>query len=373
MRHYVMNTRPTDQVSRVQNSRNWRWILTLLPVFLLAGVAAADAVPAVSREAGRVVVTGTDYRVSFTPEMAGFTFQLKTADGKWCDVAEKESDLTLALFDGGEHSIRGQRATWAIEEKAGYVAVGQQAVLRPDTKTVLDLHLVCLDEGMLIGTRLSSSGSAMSGHFWCPPRIRLAPDDWDRYVFWGPDGDARSGRLADLDSCPAYAGVSAWEQKGDTVSKLCAERPAIAVLSQRRNMGLGVVFVDYARRWSETCAFIQRHTPSSLYLYGGYSKADAASDVRWAWLAPLSNGDASTLARHVEGLVSSGEQVGRSFQPVSQPVPGSWLEELAGLSPQTCGVGNRFVILATRLSLRSTSTRRRVTRSTLPRRSVPTA
>ncbi len=325
-----MKTSPTNRVSLVQISHTCRWIVTLLPAFLicLALPSAAHAAPAVSREAGRVVVTGADYRVAFTPEMAGFTFQLKTADGEWYNVAEKESDSTLALFDGGEHPIRGQRATWAIEEKADYVAVGQQAVLRPDTKTILDLHLVCLDEGMLIGTRLSSSESAMSGHFWCPPRIRLAPDDWDRYLFWGPDGDMRSGRLVDLDPCPAYAGVSPWEQKGDTVAKLCADRPAIAVSCQWRNMGLAVVFVDYARRWSETCAFIQRHTPSSLYLYGGYSKAASANDVRWAWLAPLSNGDASSLARRVEGLVSSGEQVARSFQAISQPVPRVWLEKL---------------------------------------------
>ena len=261
-----MKTSPTNRASLVQIRHTCRWIVALLPTFLiwLALSSGAHAAPAVSREAGRVVVTGANYRVAFTPELAGFTFQLKTADGEWYNVAEKESDSTLALFDGGEHPIRGQRATWAIEEKAGYVAVGQQAVLRPDTKTILDLHLVCLDEGMLIGTRLSSSESAMSGHFWCPPRIRLAPDDWDRYLFWGPDGDARSGRLVDLDPCPAYVGVSPWEQKGDTVAKLCADRPAVAVLSQQRNMGLAVVFVDYARRWSETCAFIsQRHTPSS--------------------------------------------------------------------------------------------------------------
>jgi len=198
---------------------------------------AADAVPAVTRESGRVLVTGTQYRVAFTPELAGFEFQVKSADGQWCDVAEKRGDLTLAFFDGAEHPARGQRATWALAQNDNYIAIGQRVLLRSEAEMVLDLHLVCMDGGAMLGARLLSRDAIRGGHLWCPPRIRLAPDEWDRYLLWAPDGTARTGRLVDLDPCPSYAGVSAWEQRGDTVPRLCEERPAILILSQERKAG----------------------------------------------------------------------------------------------------------------------------------------
>lgn len=311
-----------------EHCRGWRAMLSCSALLCLLSVTAADATPAVTRENGRVLVTGTHYRVAFTPELAGFEFQIKSADGQWTDVAEKRGDLTLAFFDGAEHPARGQRATWALAQKADYVAIGQRALLRSEAEIVLDLHLICMDGGALLGARLVSHEAIGGGHLWCPPRIRLAPDEWDRYLFWAPDRTTRAGQLADLDPCPSYAGVSAWEQRGDTVARFCKERPAIVVQSQKRNAGFGVVFVDYAGQWPRSHAFIQRHTPSALYLYGGYSPAASAGETRWAWLAPFPDADASTVARQVQSLVTVGERLAPSFRPISPPIPESWMEDL---------------------------------------------
>ena len=303
-------------------------MLSCSVLLCLFPVTVADATPAVTRESGRVLVTGTHYRVAFTPELAGFDFQIRSADGQWFDIAEKRGDLTLAFFDGAEHPARGQRATWAIAHKADYVAIGQRFLLRSEAEMVLDLHFVCTDDGALLGARLVSREAIGGGHLWCPPRIRLARNRWDQYLFWAPDGTTRAGQLSDLDPCPSYAGTSTWEQRGDTVSRLCEERPAIVVQSQERNAGFGIVFIDYAGQWSQSYAFIQRHTPSALYLYGGYSPAASAADTRWAWLAPFPDVDASTVARHVETLVIAGERLARNFESISPPIPKSWMEEL---------------------------------------------
>lgn len=303
-----------------------------LCILLTASFAAAA--PTVQEEAKGVVVTGEQYRATFVRETMDVMLEIKGTDGQW-HTAVKRGAVTFAYFRGDEsHTAGGLRATWTVHRSDHTVVIGQQAVLDPATSTILDLHYLCTDSGVLLGARLAQRiPDDGQGRLWSPPRMGLSPADWAGYLFWGSDGKLHEGRIADLAPPPAYAGVSPWEQQGDTVKTLEPNHPALIVKSSSWGADLGVVFVHYADRWAGSQMFLQRHTPTALWLYAGYSPVARAQSPLWAWLAPFPQADTPTNAARVERLVREGESLVKAFRPISQPVPEEWTRPLPDFPP----------------------------------------
>ncbi|NUQ01438.1 MAG: hypothetical protein HUU35_16465, partial [Armatimonadetes bacterium] len=254
----------------------------LLPVLCLATALTA---PLLEQRAGQVIVTGDAYRATFRPEVVGLVLDLRAADGTWLPVLGPGARVTLGTYDGQRTaSLWGVRSTWSLTSLPAAVIIAQQALLEPASGQAVDLTWVATAAGLLLGWRPSG---LTAGAYWFPPRLELAAGDWDGYRFWGPQGELHEGSLATLAPVPAYAGVSAWEQRGDVVPRLATELPALVLRSESRGLDLGVVLVDYQQAWAGTHSFLQRHTPNHLYLYSGHIKSELAERQRWAWLAPL--------------------------------------------------------------------------------------
>ncbi len=224
-----------------------------------------------------MTVAGDGYQARFVPESAGFQLDVRDAGGSWQPVAANTAGTAFAFFDDREHSLGGRRATWALRQAADGVVVGQQLVLDARRELMLNIDCCCTDRGLLLGTRLIGPQSGeRSGWLWSPPRFRLDPQRWTGYRFWDAAGRTHEGRIAALDPCPAYAGISPWEQRGDTITALDAQRPALIVQPADGGTSLAVVYVNYATRWRQARMFVQRHQPDAVFLYSGYAPADAA-------------------------------------------------------------------------------------------------
>jgi len=307
-----------------------RWLLVafLASICLLAPVSSS-AVPRVGVQGGAVTVAGDGYRARFVPESAGFQLDVRGANGNWQPVAVDAAGTSLALFDGQEHSAGARRATWAFWRAGDDVVVGQQLVLDVRRKLVLNIDCCCTNRGLLLGTRLTGPPSGdRTGWLWSPPRFRLDTQRWTEYRFWDGESRAHEGRINALDPCPAYAGISPWEQRGDTVAAFDAHRPALIVRPADGATSLAVVYIDYATRWREAKMFVQRHQPDAVFLYSGYAPADAAGEPLWAYLAALPSGDVGTMAEQVAALAREGADRAAAFQSIAPPVPNGWLTEL---------------------------------------------
>ena len=300
----------------------------------LALVGPAFAVTMENR-ARDTVVTGNGYRFTFLREGTDLTIELRGRDGAW-HVVSKPSAATYAVNRGNEsRSANGQRATWALRAAPDTVTVGQQVVLDRASGAALELHYVCRDAGVLIGARLINSASNdTKSILWAPPRLTLAAPSWDRYLFWGADGTPHAQRLADLGAFPTYAGVSAWEQQGDTVRRFSAGQPALVVRSTAWESGLGVVFLEYAARWAGAHAFLQRYSAKDLLFYTGYAPAVRAQEPLWAWLAPFPSGDTAQAAAQVGALLREGEKLVRDFKPIATSAPADWLKPVSDFPAQ---------------------------------------
>ncbi len=295
--------------------------LTLAATFSVC--AAAGAAPNLVQEKGRVVVTGQAYRATFSPEALGFDLEIKGPEGQWRRVTANAGGATFAYMGGAEAAVAGaSRATWAVRRDGEAFAIGQQVPLDREGRSLLDLHVLCTDAGLLLGGRLAGPEAA-GASLWLPPRLALAPAEWEGYLFWDAAGKAHQGKIAGLDPCPAYAGVSSWGKQGDTAPALDPARPALVVHPAGGGSGLGIVFVGYRERWAGTSAFLQRHTPRSLYLYAGMAPGKTAAQTLWAWLAPLP-AEAGAAGARVADLAAQGERLAAGFRPFSTPAPAEW-------------------------------------------------
>lgn len=292
--------------------------------WLLLLTTAVGAVPQVAFDGGRVVVSGGAYRLTLVPETHQLTFALRGADEAFHDVPARPEHATWAMFVGGvELPAARERATWAMQETPDGVVIGRQAVLDPASGSVLETHLICTDEGVLLGSRVS--GRPPTGAvLWSPPRWALAPESWAGYLFWGPDGRPHEGEIETLDPPPAYAGISPWGDRGDTVAALDPSHPALVIRSRVGGVDLAVVYVDYPTRWRDARMFLQRHTPGSLLLYAAYAPVEQAAEPLWAWLAPLPREDVETTARRVAALATAGKTLAASLTPIAPAVPDDW-------------------------------------------------
>lgn len=299
--------------------------------FFLAIVGAASGFAVTVQDLPpTTVVTGDRYRLTLLRETADLTFEVRGTDGQWRVVALPAA-VTYAWFRNGQVlAANGGRATWASSTTSNLVIVGQQTVLDRSSATLLEVHYLCRDAGVLIGARLVPATNDYSNSIlWAPPRLALEASDWDSYLFWGPDGAAHTNRLATLQPFPAYAGVSPWGPQGDVVQSLSPARAALIVQSTARGVGLGTVFLDYTNPWAGAASFIQRYSTNSLYCYPGYAPATQARQVLWAWLAPFATAGPTNVAAAVDGLLRDGASLVAAFQPIAPPVPQTWL----GLPP----------------------------------------
>lgn len=310
------------------------WMILQSALFFLFPGASASAVTVEDRTR-ETIVSGSRFRLTFVRESADLTIEVRDREGQW-HVVTKPAAVAYAFFRGDEdHSANGARATWAKSATTDTVTIGQQIVLDRASSATLELHYICRDDGVLIGARLINfEPNDAKSTFWAPPRLTLAPKAWDSYLFWGPEGKAHTNLLGNLQPFPAYAGVSPWEQRGDTVRNLSTNHPALILQSSAWNIGMGVVFLDYAARWTGVHSFLQRHMPGALLFYPGYAPVVRGQQTLWAWLTffPVSQPDNS--AAQVDTLVREGDKLIHSFKPIAAPAPQDLLKPVPDFPPE---------------------------------------
>ncbi|MEN6346390.1 MAG: hypothetical protein ABFE16_13910 [Armatimonadia bacterium] len=292
---------------------------------ILVFATGACAAPKVAEEPGWVSFETDQYRARLSRDYLAFTYELKGTDGIWRSLTKPGTSLGIGILAGSQVlSSENARATWAMETRGNRVLVARQASLDPVRGMVVEAHYVFTDEGMLMGTRLSQREGALgSGSVWTPPRITLEPAAWSGYRYWSADGEVHQGDLASLQPLPAYAGVSPWGTTGDTTNRFDQRRPALIVTAAEGGMDLGVVYSDYAGAWQGTSGFVQRHTPSALYLYAGFVPAQA-DKTWWSWLAPIPAGSAAEQESRVLALVQESEAALRDTMLQAPPIPEEW-------------------------------------------------
>ncbi len=266
-----------------------------------------------------MVVTGGAYRATFRPGEGGFDLALKASDGGWRTIGTSGRTLAIALLhQGQEEHTDGRRAAWALRRGRDVVTVGQ-AVPVGSGDAVIETHLACADEGLLIGTRLIGKAE---GVLWPLPRLTGTAEEWSRYLYRDEADRRHEGTIASLGGPPAYAGVSPWGDNGDTVARLSAAQPAL-ILSAPDGVGLAAILLAYEHAWRGAHVFVQRHTESSTIFYPGFVDARAASERLWGWLTPMPAEQADAADR-VRALLQRGAELVSSFQPTAPPVPDEW-------------------------------------------------
>ncbi len=291
---------------------------------VLAAVPGALAGPAAAGEAGGAIqVTSAGYRLTAAAQTCDLSLELRQPDGSWVPVGASPADIVFGVLTAEEAGTTAAiPAAWVRGTLQDAVSLAARVLLDPLGGTALEVHLLCADEGILIGGRLEGPLPAEGGSLWCPPRVTLSPAAWERYAFLGPGGELRTGRIADLAPVPAYAGVSPWGQSGDAVPALDAAAPILVVLPRGTGPGLGVVLVGGSEVWAGSSSFLQRHNPASLYFYTGYTPLQRSPGVlRWAWLAPLRSPDQAPLAAQAGALLAKAEGLLAAYHPGPLPMP----------------------------------------------------
>jgi len=304
-----------------------RWAAVAATVLVTGSGLAA---PAVASADGRITVSAPGYRLTLGEPSCAVSLDLRLPDGSWAPVTANAAGVAFGLFSQDEEATSdGLPVRWVRSTAGDALALAGRLGMDPLATAALDVHFLCADDGILVGGQLAGVAGAEVGSLWCPPRLTLVPGKWERYAFWDPDGRFRSGRLAELDPVPGYAGVSPWEQQGDVVSRLDAGRPALIVQPAAGAPGLGVVFVDYAGAWQGASTFLQRHTASSLFFYTGYAPGSVVPEgLRWAWLAPVAASDDEAASGLVRSLVAKAAELLAAYHPEplhlapgAEPVP----------------------------------------------------
>ena len=294
----------------------------IVALVLVAAALPGAAAPSIAADGGRRVVEGTGYRVAFTEGTADLALDLRRADGTWEPVTASPAGLSFGvLTPTAACTANGLPVTWVQVSAGAAVAIAGRVVLDPVGDAVLGLHILCADAGLLIGAQLEGRDGGQ-GSLWSPPRLTLVPGRWDGYAFWSQDGLYHAGRVADLSPVPGYAGVSPWETQGETTPALAAEHPALIVRSTASGCGLGVVLVAGNGAWQGSSSFLQRHTPTALYFYTGYTPLPPATgELRWAWLAPFAPGAAAADAARVQDLLAQAAGLIAAYRPPTLPIP----------------------------------------------------
>ena len=302
-----------------------RLMTSLLPTLVLA--TAVCAAPSVEQTPAELCVTAPGYRITFQRHDTGFGLELRDAKGAWRQVAKKTAEPEFAVTDGGSlRTTSGLLARVEHEVRGDAVVVGSTALISPEPLQVLRVHFICTDEGVLVRFTLEHKTDSDKAQCWAMPRLPLDESLFDAYAFWREPDEFRSGTIASLGDHNAFAGVSAWGPQGDTASRLSRRHPAVIARASNASTGLGVVFPGYAEDWQRSSSFVQRYTPTTLFLYGAIAPARAAANGLWAWLAPFAESDPAAMAAKVERLVARGEELRRGFKPIAPEPDPRWLQ-----------------------------------------------
>jgi hypothetical protein len=296
--------------------------------FLVASVLAVSvfAAPSVEQTPAELRVIAPGYRARFQRHRCESDLELRNAKGAWRRVARKFAEPEFALVDKvGLQTTAGQAAQVELAVQGDTVVVGSTVVLAPEPRQVLRLHFICADEGVLVRFALESQTVSDKARCWAMPRLPLEEPLFDAYAFWREPDEFRGGSIASLGQNDAFAGVSAWGPRGDTAARLSGRHPAVIARAADAGTGIGVIFLRYAEEWQLVSSFVQRHTPTSLFLYPAIAPARAAANGLWAWLAPFTEIEPAQMAAKVERLVARGEELRRKFRPVAPEPDPRWL------------------------------------------------
>lgn len=294
---------------------------------LLSLVSNAWAVPAVEEMPNAVRITGAAYRLTFARYSSEVGFELRDWKGAWRQVSKKNGTAEFALSEAGTlRSSAGNPARFRHEIRDGYVAAGLTTALAVEPPRIAMMHFLCADAGVLVSFEVTGPRLPDGCTLWAMPRWPLETSLFERYSFFG-DGDVlHTGHLAGLGDRQAYAGVSAWGSKGDTVPRFSNKHPALILHSTAAGTGFGVVFVRYGSDWERSHSFFQRYTPEDCYLYAAMAPLKPPKSRRWAWLAPFPGADATSQRVQIESLIQWGEAHVDSFQPLAPEPEASWTE-----------------------------------------------
>lgn len=301
--------------------------MKLLFALLVFATPGLNAAPTVEPTPNELRIAAPGYRIKFQRYNSEFDLELRDAQGHWRRAAKKLSQPEFAEVQGAQlQTTASLRARVRHATQGDSVVVGVTTALSAEPQRILTLHFVCVDDGVLIRFALAGEDALEKGQCWAMPRVPLEEPLFDGYTFWRAPDEWRSGTIASLGANNAYAGVSAWGRQGDTAARLSQQHPAVIVRATAAKTGLGVVFLDYADAWAAGHAFVQRHTPSSLFLYSGLAPTKAATQGLWAWLAPFTESEPARMAARVEKLVKLGNELRQVFRPVAPEPDRAWLE-----------------------------------------------
>ena len=301
---------------------------------LLAIVALQQSLPAATQaglEPQRLVVTSRDYRVTFHRWQCDLQLELRDGQGRWRPVTKRNTHPEFALVDArGVHSSIDAPARLRYSSVGDAIVVGITTVLPSTPLTVVRVHFLCMDDGVLVRL-VSDSHAGGEGTCWALPRLALDETLFDGYAYWQADDQLRSGQMAALGRPTTYVGVSPWGNQGDTAARLGARHPAIVARSRSVGCSLGVVFLDYQACWTASHSFLQRHDAQHLYFYPAIVDRKTAAQVGWAWIAPLPNNLSAARAK-IERLLDSGKKLVAGFQPIGPEPEEHWTRPVPDFS-----------------------------------------
>ncbi|MCX6898490.1 MAG: hypothetical protein NT105_07300 [Verrucomicrobia bacterium] len=289
--------------------------------------AAVCAAPSIEQTPVDLRVTAPGYRAKFQRHNSEFDLELRDAKGAWRRVARKFAEPEFAVLDDvGLQTTAGLLARVEHTIRGDAVVVGMTVVISPEPRQILQLHFICADEGVLVRFALDGKVVSDKARCWAMPRLPLDEPLFNAYAFWREPDEFRGGTIAKLGRNDAFAGASAWGQRGDTAARLSRRHPAVIARAAGAGTGVGVVFLRYAEDWQPVSSFVQRHTPTSLFLYPAIAPARATANGLWAWLAPFTESEPAQMAAKVERLVARGEELRREFRPVAPEPDPRWLK-----------------------------------------------
>jgi len=204
------------------------------------------------------------------------------------------------------------------------VVVGLTTILPGPVPTLARADFLCTNDGFLVRFLPEGNRGDDRATCWAIPRFVLDETVFDAYTtYWRIPDEPRSGRNADLGGSEAYAGVSPWEDRGDTARRLSPRHPAVIARSDAAGLSLGVVLVGAEERWASTRTFLQRYDARSLYLFPGIASRRAATRGLWAWLAPLPT-DGSAAGSKVARLAETGPTLVGGFRSIAPEPEEHW-------------------------------------------------
>ena len=300
-------------------------LAALLTALFAAQVLDAAMVTAI--EGRDLVVTAPTYRLRVARFACELDLELRDGQGRWRRVSRRHGQPELAIVRASQAaSSAGAQARVRHEKRGEAVAIGLTTILAADRPVIARLDLLCLDRGILI--RYALEGAPADAVTWPLPRLPLAEGLFDAYAFWDGEDRLHAGRIAPLGDRDRYMGLSPWGRDGDVAGRLSARHPTVIARGEKSGVALGAVLLPDTTDQSVCYSFVQRHRPGHLYFYPALTRAAAAKQGVWGWLAPLPANDLKAAAARVERLVAEGRRLRDGFRSIAPEPDPVWTQTL---------------------------------------------